>query len=272
MLNVRHVSAGYGRGDILHGVDLEVERGEIAGVIGPNGCGKTTLLRVISGALRPRAGTVAIDGIDIATMSSGDIARRIAVVSQHASLPDGFDSFQTALMGRSPHLRLLQSESARDVAVVREAMERTDCWRLRDRTIDQLSGGERQRVLIARALAQEPDLLLLDEPTSNLDIQHQVDTFRLVASLCREQQLAVLAVVHDLTLAGTFADRIAVMSEGRIVADGHPDEVIDEPMIERVYGLAVRVLAHPVTGRPIVAPDAYATRRVMALAGEVTHE
>jgi iron complex transport system ATP-binding protein len=271
MLRARSLRAGYGDSEVLRGIDIDVARGEICAVIGPNGCGKTTLLRVIGGVLAPRAGDVTIDGSDVARMKSGDLARRVAVVSQHATLPEGFDAFQTALMGRSPHLRLLQSESARDVAIVREAMERTDCWRLRDRTIDQLSGGERQRVLIARALAQEPEILLLDEPTSNLDIHHQVDTFRLITRLCREQQLAVLAVVHDLTLAATFADRVVVLSEGSVIAQGHPTNVIDAAMIERVYGLSVRVLQHPMTGRPVVAPDAQPPIAALALAGELAH-
>jgi iron complex transport system ATP-binding protein len=163
-----------------------------------------------------------------------------------------------ALMGRTPHLRLLQSEGRHDIDVVRSAMERADCWELRDRPVEELSGGERQRVVIARALAQEPDLLLLDEPTSHLDVQHQVETFRLVAELCREQHLAVVAVVHDLTLAAMFADRVALMSDGRVIACGAPADVLQPHTIEAVYGIAVRVLAHPVTGRPIVVPEAAA--------------
>jgi iron complex transport system ATP-binding protein len=136
-------------------------------------------------------------------------------------------------------------------------MERADCWHLRARPVEQLSGGERQRVIIARALAQQPQLLLLDEPTSHLDIQHQVETFRLVIELCRQQSLAAVAVVHDLTLAATFADRIAMMSRGSIVATGAPAEVLDAPTIERVYGVAVRVMSHPATGRPVVVPEAW---------------
>jgi iron complex transport system ATP-binding protein len=135
-------------------------------------------------------------------------------------------------------------------------MERVDCWHLRDRPVDELSGGERQRVVIARALAQEPDLLLLDEPTSHLDIAHQADTFRLLDELRTERALAIVAVVHDLTLAASTAGRIAIMHEGRIVADGPPSDVLREPAIERVYGLPVRVLSHPETGRPVVVPSA----------------
>jgi iron complex transport system ATP-binding protein len=254
MLSVRALHAGYAARAVLHGIDLTAARGEIVAVIGPNGCGKTTLLRVLSGGL-PYEGNVTIDGAEVRTSGASALAKRVAVVSQSAGLPERFSAFEVALMGRTPHLRLLQSEGSGDVRIVRAAMERTGCWDLRDRPIDALSGGERQRVVIARALAQEPDLLLLDEPTSHLDVQHQVGTFRLAVELCREQQLAVLAVVHDLTLAAMFADRMALMSGGRIVAEGTPAAVLRPQTIEQVYGLAVRVLAHPTTGRPVVVPD-----------------
>jgi iron complex transport system ATP-binding protein len=169
-------------------------------------------------------------------------------------------------MGRTPHLRLLQSESRRDVDITRAAMERADCWELRDRPAHEMSGGERQRVLIARALAQEPELLLLDEPTSHLDVAHQVETFELVRGLCREQRLAAIAVVHDLTLAAMYADRLALMSDGRVVADGAPSDVLRAETIEEIYGVRVRVLPHPGTGRPVVVPDA--TAPALYAAGE----
>lgn len=267
MLRVRGVTAGYGdvrgdaRGDarghvrVLDAIDLAVERGEMVAVIGPNGCGKTTLLRAISGVLPVSAGSITLDGADVAAMRPAAIARRVAVVTQGSAVPDGFSAFEVALMGRSPHLRLLQSEGSRDRAIVRDAMERADCWHLRGRAAADLSGGERQRVIIARALAQQPDLLLLDEPTSHLDIQHQVEALHLVRELCHEHDLAAVAVMHDLTLAATFADRVALMSEGTIVACGAPEAVLDAAAIERVYGLPVRVLAHPVSGRPVVVPD-----------------
>jgi iron complex transport system ATP-binding protein len=198
-----------------------------------------------------------MDAEDVLGMKPAAIARRIAVVAQSGTLPDGFTAFEVALMGRAPHLRLLQSEGSRDVAIVRSAMERADCWHLRTRAIEQLSGGERQRVILARALAQEPQLLLLDEPTSHLDVQHQVEAFRLVLALCRERSLAAVAVVHDLTLASMFADRVALMSRGRIVASGTPNVVLTEDAIQRAYGANVRVISDPVSGRPIIVPDAH---------------
>jgi iron complex transport system ATP-binding protein len=255
MLQVRDLHAGYPGRPVLHGIELDARRGELLAVIGPNGCGKTTLLRTITGLMRARRGGVALDGADVTRARTETLARRIAVVAQGAPLPDGFSAFEVALMGRTPHLRLLQSEGRRDLDAVRAAMERANCWGLRDRAVDELSGGERQRVLIARALAQEPDVLLLDEPTSHLDLTHQVATFRLMRELCAERGLAVLAVVHDLTLAGTFADRIALMAEGRIVASGTPASVLEAGLIGRVYGIPVRVVPHPATGRPVVVPE-----------------
>jgi iron complex transport system ATP-binding protein len=258
MLEVREVSASYGPLDVLHGARLRVQRGEMVALLGPNGCGKTTLIRVVTGVHAPSSGTVSVDGLDVREASPVALARRVAVVAQSATLPEGFTSLEVVMMGRTPHLRLLQSESMRDVEIARAAMERTECWELRHRDVLELSGGERQRVVIARALAQEPSLLLLDEPTSHLDIQHQVDTFRLMLSLCRERGLAVLAVVHDLTLAAAFADRVALMERGRIVADGAPAVVLTPDAIGRVYGVSVRVISHPETGRPIIVPDAVA--------------
>ncbi len=255
MLDIRGLHAGYKGRAVLRGIDLPVDRGELVALAGPNGCGKTTLLRAISGVHVHAAGAITIDSVSVRELNPAQIARRVAVVAQGATLPARFSAFEIALMGRTPHLRLLQSEGAHDVRIVREAMQRADCWELRSRPVDELSGGERQRVIIARALAQEPDLLLLDEPTSHLDLAHQAETFRLVLSLCRERSLAALAVVHDLTLAAAYVDRIALMHDGRIVADGPPGNVLTVDAIGRVYGVRVSVLRHPTTGRPVVVPD-----------------
>ncbi|MDP9237760.1 MAG: heme ABC transporter ATP-binding protein [Chloroflexota bacterium] len=256
MLTIRDLHVRYDHRTVLDAVDLDAFRSQNLAVIGPNGCGKTTLLRAITGVVAPARGDICIDGQPIADLRAADRASRIAVVAQNAALPDGFTAFEIALMGRTPHLRLLQSESRRDLQIVQTAMRRTDCWPLRERPVHQLSGGERQRVLIARALAQEPDLLLLDEPTSHLDIQHQVETFQLLRALCDEQRLAVIAVVHDLTLAAMFADRMVLLHEGRAVAQGAPKDVLRSEVLERVYGIPVRVLADPDTGRPIIVPRA----------------
>ena len=256
MLSIRGLTAGYASSTVLHGIDFQAQRGELVAIIGPNGCGKTTMLRAIGGVLGIQSGAVEIDGANVATMGANAVARRVAVVAQSAALPERFSAFEVALMGRTPHLGFLQSESGHDLDIVRAAMERANCWHLRSRLVDELSGGERQRVVIARALVQEPDLLLLDEPTAHLDIQHQIATFALMLDLCRREQLAIVAVVHDLTLAATFADRVALMYDGRIIASGAPQDVIEPHLIERAYGVRVTVITHPISGRPIVVPEA----------------
>ncbi len=259
-LDVRALHAGYADRSVLRGVDLSVRPGEVIALVGPNGCGKTTLIRAISGVRPAAAGDVLIDGSRAAAIGASALAQRIAVVTQSGALPVGFTAFDVAMMRRTPHLRLLQWESRRDARVVRSAMERCGCWMLRDRPVTELSGGERQRVVIARALAQEPELLLLDEPTAHLDLRHQMAAFELVRGLCRERAMATIAVVHDLTLAATHADRIVVMAEGRILADGAPSDVLEARLLEDVYGVRVRVLRHPETGRPIVVAEPAATR------------
>jgi iron complex transport system ATP-binding protein len=254
MLEIAGLHAGFGARVVLRGVDLTFDRGEMLALAGPNGCGKTTLLRCVTAVHRPSGGRITIDGAPLSEMKAAAIGRRIAVVSQAAALPEGYSALEVALMGRTPHLRLLQSEGRADLRIARAAMERADCWQLRDRRVEELSGGERQRVVIARALAQEPELLLLDEPTSHLDLAHQAATFQLLEELRRERGLAIIAVVHDLTLAAMYAGRIAMMHQGQIIADGTPRDVLQEDLIGRVYGAPVRVITHPDTGQPVVVP------------------
>lgn len=252
MLCVEGLHAGYGDRTVLRGVDLAVAAGELVVVIGPNGCGKTTLLRVIAGALRPAAGRVLFKGEDVREMPPSRRGRVVAVVAQGGTLPPGFTAAETVLLGRTPHLRLFQAEGARDRESARRAMLDAGCLDLAGRRVDALSGGERQRVVIARALAQEPRLLLLDEPTSHLDLGHQAAVLRLLRRLCREQRLAVVAVVHDLALAAQAADRLVLMDGGRVVAEGAPGEVLTAERVASVYHAAVTVLLHPHIGRPLV--------------------
>ena len=255
MLSVRDLWAGYPGRAVLRGVDLAVTAGEIVALVGPNGCGKTTLMRAITGVIRPERGEVRLVGDDASSLSTRERARRVAVVPQAAPLPAGFSALEQVLLGRTPYLGPFASEGPGDLAAARRAMQSTDCWSLAERPVEELSGGERQRVVLARALAQEPQVLLLDEPTSHLDLSHQVRTFQLAAQLGRERGLAVLAAMHDLTLASLFADRVAIMEEGRIGLEGPPEEVLRPEIIERVYGSPVVVLRHPTNGRPVVLPD-----------------
>lgn len=256
MLSVRGLWAGYDGRAVLHGVDLEVAAGELVALVGPNGCGKTTLMRAITRVVQPERGAVQVAGEEVAALSTRELARRVAVVPQAAALPAGFSALEQVLMGRTPYIGLFASEGLADLEAVRRAMVATDCWSLAQRPAEELSGGERQRVVLARALAQEPQVLLLDEPTAHLDLGHQVRTFELARRLGRERGLAVLAAVHDLTLASLFADQIALMEEGRIALTGRPEEVLRPEVVARLYGLPVAVARHPVTGRPVLLPDA----------------
>ncbi len=253
-LRAAGVTAGYGGRVVLDNVSLTLHAGEILGMIGPNGSGKSTLIRAITRVVPLQAGTVHLGGRDVRGMRAADVARYAAVVPQSASVPGEFTGLELVLLGRTPHLRLLQSEGPRDIAIARRALAQSDAAHLADRPVAETSGGERQRLLIARALAQEPRLLLLDEPTAHLDITHQVAVFELVTARCREDGLAVLAVVHDLTLAAQFCDRLLLIADGRVLADGLPDDVLHPDLLSRAYGGRVSVITHPATGRPVVVP------------------
>lgn len=253
-LAVEQVSAGYGDRLVLRGVSLSVAAGEVVGVIGPNGSGKSTLIRVITRLLPARSGRVLLGGRPVESYGVAELARAVAVVPQGAALPEGFTGLEVALLGRTPHLRLLQTESRRDVAIARAALARCDALHLADQRVGEMAGGERQRLLVARALAQQPRLLLLDEPTAHLDLTHQAALCALVVERCREDGLAALLVLHDLTLAAQFCDRLVLLGEGRVLAEGAPGAVLQPERLARTYGGPVSVLSHPRTGRPVVVP------------------
>ncbi|MDA8217105.1 MAG: ABC transporter ATP-binding protein [Dehalococcoidales bacterium] len=250
-LRVENLTFAYGRRQVLHDVSLEATAGEVVGVLGPNGSGKSTFLRVASGVLRPAAGRVLVEGDDLSSLSRAEVARKVAVVPQSPHLPDGFTAWEIALLGRTPYLRLLQAERESDYAIVRLALELCGALDLAERRMGDLSGGERQRVVIARALAQEPSLLLLDEPTSHLDITHQVAILDLVSQLSREQGLGVVAVFHDLNLAAQYCHRVALFGGGRVIAEGTPDEVITVPNVRCAYGTEVCIVPHPRNTLPV---------------------
>ena len=260
-LSVRALTVAYVFGKqslvALRDVSLNVEAGELVGLVGPNGSGKTTLIRAVTKVTQPLGGEIRIGGDDVASLAQVEIARRVAVVPQEPLLPEAFTALECVLMGRTPHLRLLENEGERDFEAARTAMQRTGTWELAERPVGQLSGGERQRVVVARALAQETSLLLLDEPTAHLDIGHQASVLGLMRSLCRDQGKAVLAVVHDLTLAAAYCDRLALLrAGGSVVAEGTPLQILRPDLLSEVYGASVDVFSHPRTGRPVVAPSA----------------
>jgi iron complex transport system ATP-binding protein len=238
----------------LRDVSLAIEAGEVLGLVGPNGSGKTTLVRAVTGVVKPVSGTARLGALSVGALSPREIAKHIAVVPQNPSLPPAFSALEYVLMGRTPHLRLLQNEGPSDLAAAGRAMSATDTWQFADRLLGALSGGERQRVVVARALAQDTPILLLDDPTAHLDIGHQASVLRLVRDAARNDGKAVLAVVHDLTLAAKYCDRLVMLRNGSVVASGTAEEVLIASLLHKVYGSAVDVFPHPVSGRPVVAP------------------
>ncbi len=255
MLRIQSLSVGYGARLVLHDINLHIKAGEIMALIGPNGAGKTTLIRAVSGVIRPKSGILQAGGEDLAGMTASQRARRLAVVPQARNLPDPYTVWQTVLLGRTPHLGWLGQPTERDRERVRWALERTESLDLAERRIGELSGGEQQRVLLARALAQETPILLLDEPTAHLDLHHQTTLLDLVHALTRENHLTALMALHDLNLAALYADRVALMVDGRLQAVGTPAEVLTAERLSEAYRLPLHVIQHPDFGVPLVLPD-----------------
>ena len=257
LLALERVSAGYGhtRGSerVVHEVSLQLHRGEMVALIGPNGAGKSSLLRVVSGVLRPDTGRALLDGRDLAQMSARDLAQRVAVVAQESAIPSGLFVREMVSLGRTPYARLLLGPTAQDRHAVDWAITAAGIENLASRFVDELSGGERQRVILARALAQQPDLLLLDEPTANLDLHHQVAMLELVRGLTRSRGLTVLAAVHDLQLAALYCDQVALLDHGRLVSHGSPEHVLTPELLLTTFGQQVVLAAHPTHGVPLVA-------------------
>ena len=255
LLSISNLSVGYHNRAVLRRVSLEVRAGEVVALVGPNGVGKSTLIRAVSGAIPITSGTITLDGKDLAKLKSAERARQIAVVPQAVNLPDAFTVAEIVMMGRTPHLPLWGGESKHDCDIAWEAMRRTEVEALAGRHVDELSGGERQRVVVARALAQEPHVLLLDEPTAHLDLKHQVAMLELAQTLARAHGLAVLATLHDLNQAAHYADRVALLTNGELRAVGHPVEVFTPAHLSSAYGLPINVIPHPTYGTPLVLPD-----------------
>jgi iron complex transport system ATP-binding protein len=250
-LRLEGLTAGYGMRDVLRDLNLSVEESSMLALIGPNGCGKTTLLRIVSGTLAASQGKVLLFDREVSGLARREISRIVAVVPQESHFAYSFTVEEIVLMGRNPYLKRLQREGPEDYAIVHEAMRFTDVLHLKDRRMDELSGGERQRAVIARAIAQKPRLLLLDEPTAHLDINHQIDVLDLLVKLHRKG-MTVLFVSHDLNLASEYSRRIALMDDGQIEAIGTPEEVIQLNLIEKVYEAKVRVEKNPITKLPHV--------------------
>jgi iron complex transport system ATP-binding protein len=247
--------------DIVFGYDqplfdrlnVTIERGEFVGLVGPNGSGKTTFLNLLTRVLKPLSGRILIDGADIHSLSARELARKVAVVPQESTIIFPFTVSEVVLMGRAPHLRSMLEKDV-DFEIVEEAMEMAGVAHLAGRPITQISGGERQGVIIARALAQRPSILLLDEPTAFLDIKHQVDIYDILTRLNREQKITIVAVSHDLNLASHYCERILVFKRGELKYDGKPAAAITPEIVREVYEADVIVRKDERTGRPYVLP------------------
>lgn len=252
MLEISNLELHYGTARVLAGLNLQLQPGEVLGLIGPNGAGKSSLIRALSGVLKPTAGKVQVDGKDLLSLSEAERARLISVVPQSTQLPPAFTVYECVALGRTPHLNWLGSLGAGDTAKIDWAMQITECDALKNRRAGQLSGGEQQRVLLARALAQDCPILLLDEPTAHLDLHHQVAILNVVRQLAKERQLAVLVALHDLNLASLFAQRLALLVDGRLQALGSPQEVLTEETLQEAYAVSTRILTNPESGQPWV--------------------
>lgn len=261
LLSLERVSFSYGAIAALTDLSFSVAAGEVFGLLGPNGSGKSTVVRLLSRVLTPRSGRVRFAGRDVGTYGREELARHIAVVPQETVIELPFSVLEVVLMGRSPHLGRLGFERARDLMIAHRAMAQTGVEALAAREIHELSGGERQRVILARALAQEPRVLLLDEPTAFLDIRHQVEVYDLVKSLSRQHGLTVVAILHDLNLAALYCDRLALLKAGHLFCLGMPEHVLTYSNIKAVYETEVYIGLNDLTGKVHILPLDAETRR-----------
>ena len=253
-LVVDGVSLGYGDRTVVRGLDLDVPPGRITCIVGANACGKSTLLRSMARLLAPRGGRVLLDGKDLHRLPTRQVARTLGLLPQSPVAPEGIVVADLVSRGRHPHQGMLARWSAEDDAAVAEALEMTGIADLADRPVDELSGGQRQRAWIAMSLAQQTDVLLLDEPTTFLDVCHQVEVLDLLTDLNRQRGTTIVMVLHDLNLAARYADRLIAMSQGRVHAAGEPAEVLTSEVVQEVFGMGSRVIVDPVSLKPLVLP------------------
>ncbi len=259
-VEMQEVSLGYNHKPVMKDLTLRASPGQLVGLIGPNGSGKSTIIRALSRVIHPRSGKISLGGKDITKITRRDLARLVGVVPQMPLLPSTFTAFEIVLMGRNPHLGLFQSEGQQDWAIAWQAMEKTATQSLASRRVNELSGGEIQCLLIARVLVQETKAILLDEPTANLDIGRQAEILDLIKTLCLEKNSTVLAALHDLNMAAQYCDRIFLINEGRLHAEGTPVEVITDRNIKQIYGAEHCVYPHPINGLPTVLLSANRNR------------
>lgn len=248
------LTLGYGKHVVASHLDVAIPEGKFTAIIGPNGCGKSTLLRTLSRLMKPLAGEVLLDGEAIARLPTKNVARKIGLLAQNARTPEDISVRELVMRGRYPHQPLFSRWRQEDEAQVLRAMDATGIRDLADRAVDTLSGGQRQRVWIAMVLAQQTDILLLDEPTTWLDISHQIDLMELLSALNREKGYTLAAVLHDLNQACRYASHLIALRDGKIVAEGDPREIVTSQLIEDIYGMPCRIIEDPVAGTPLVIP------------------
>lgn len=253
-LVAQDVTLAYGEATIIDELSLAIEPGKITVIVGANGCGKSTLLRAFARLLKPTTGEVVLNGSDIHALPTREVARNLGLLPQSPNAPEGITVTDLVGRGRSPHQKLFSRMSTDDYAIVSDALEATRLSELADRSVDELSGGQRQRVWIAMALAQQTDILLLDEPTTFLDVSHQVDVLDLLVDLNRDRGTTIVMVLHDLNLAARYADVLVAVKNGSVHANGAPNEVVTPALVEDVFGLKNVVTTDPVSGTPLVTP------------------
>lgn len=253
-LHVKDVSVGYGERTVLDTLNVDIKRGAVTSIVGPNGCGKSTLLRTMSRLLNPTKGEIVLDGKSIHDIPTRKLATQLGLLPQTPIAPDGIVVADLVGRGRTPHQGILGRWSQQDYDIVAEALETTGISDLAERSIDELSGGQRQRVWIAMALAQRTDTLLLDEPTTYLDVKHQLDVLDLLTELNHDRGTTIVMVLHDLNLAARYSDELVAVSGGKVFAHGHPREVITKENVKSVFGIDSVIITDPVSDQPAVMP------------------
>ncbi|NMA82375.1 MAG: ABC transporter ATP-binding protein [Epulopiscium sp.] len=251
---IKNLNWYFGKEQILDRVNIQVQEGKFYSIIGPNGSGKTTLLKNINRLLYTPQDAVFLDKEDLTRLSHRKIAKKMAIVPQNTEIDFSFEAMDIVMMGRTPYLGRFEEEGKEDFKIVKEAMEMTNTWSLRHQNIDTLSGGERQRVIVARAIAQQTPILLLDEPISHLDLQYQHELMKVVRGLNQQKKTTVIAVLHDLNIAAQYSDILILLHEGSIVMMDEPAKVLTKQNIREVYGIDVHIIEHPSTKKPHIIP------------------